>query len=185
MCVHVFQYPCLESVRLHHVGDMEPRESDRIVGEQGRTDICFAIVVADEERSEVVAPSLQIGLYGEGCSLGEVDDAELASLTAYGEFERLMVHILTVQRCELRYTQTCRIDTLRYRIVSFSLDSLSWYRREVALDLLAREECHLSVLHSHEVECGRIEAVDLFLLEILEPRSDRDNMSIDRLSCQP
>jgi hypothetical protein len=184
MCVHVFEYACVESIRLHHVGDMEPRESDRIVGEQGRADICFAIVVADEEGSEVVAPSLQIGLYGEGCSLGEVDDAELASLTAYGEFERLMVHILTVQCCEFRYTQTCRIDTLRYRIVSFSLDSLSWYRREVALDLLAREECHLSVLHTHEVECGRIKTIDLLLLQILEPRAYRDDMSVHRLGRQ-
>ena len=62
--VHVFEYACLESVYLHHVGDMESRETDNIIGEQGRVDICLTIVVTDEEGSEVVATSLQIGLYG-------------------------------------------------------------------------------------------------------------------------
>jgi hypothetical protein len=42
--------------------------------------------VTDEEGSEVVATSLQIGLYRERCGLCEIDDAELASLASYGEF---------------------------------------------------------------------------------------------------
>ena len=75
-------------------------------------DIRFTVVVADEEGSEVVTASLQIGLYGETRLLGEVDDTELASLTSYGELERLEVHILAVQCCQLRYTQTRRIDAL-------------------------------------------------------------------------
>lgn len=75
-------------------------------------DICLTVVVADEEGSEVVTASLQIGLYGETRLFREVDDAELASLASYGELERLEVHILAIQRCELRYTQTRRVDAL-------------------------------------------------------------------------
>ena len=68
--------------------------------------------MTDEEGSEMVATSLQIGLYRERCYLCEIDDTELASLPTDGELERLVVHILAIQCCELRYTQTRRIDTL-------------------------------------------------------------------------
>ena len=75
-------------------------------------DICLTVVVTDEEGGEVITASLQIGLYGDARLFREVDDAELASLTSYGELERLEVHILAVQRCQLRYTQARRVDTL-------------------------------------------------------------------------
>lgn len=137
--------------------------------------------MTDEEGSEVVATGLQICLYSETRYVGEVDDTELASLASDGELERLEVDILTVQSRELRYTQPCRVDTLRYRIVSSSLYRFSRYRREVPLYLLSREECDLSVLYSHEVEGGRIEAGDLLLLQVFEPRPDRDDMCVHRL----
>ena len=140
--------------------------------------------MTDEEGSEVLATSLQIGPYGVSGGRGQVDDAEFASLPTHSEFERLEVHILAVQRCQLRYPQTRRIDALRYGIVSFSLDSFSWYRREVSLDLISREECHLSVLHAHEVECGRIETGDLLFFQVFEPRPDRDDVCIHRLRRQ-
>jgi hypothetical protein len=62
--------------------------------------------VADEEGREVVTTRLQIGLYGETRLLSEIDDPELASLTSYGELERLEVHILSIECGELGYTQT-------------------------------------------------------------------------------
>ena len=184
VCVHIFEYACLESVCFHHVGDMEPRQSDYVIREQGGVDVRFTVVVADEERNKVVTTSLEIGLYGISGGRSEINDPELTSLSSYGEFESLEVHIRAIQCCELRYTQSCGVDTLRYRIVSFSLDGFSRDRHEVPLDLFSREECHLSILYSHEVKCGWIETVYLFLLHIFEPRPDRDDMSVHSFCCQ-
>ena len=132
----------------------------------------------------MVTTSLEIGLYGVSGGRSEIDDPELASLSSYSKLERLEVHILTVQCCELRYTQSCGVNTLRYRVVSFSLDRLSRDRYEVPLNLFSREECHFSILYLHQVKCGRIETGDLFLFQILEPRSDRDDMSVHGFCCQ-
>ena len=129
----------------------------------------------------MVATTLQIGLYGETRLWREIDYSELASLAPYSELQCLVVHILAVQCGELGYTESCRVDTLRYCIVPFSLDRLSGNRCEVSLDLLTSEECHLPILYPHEVEGGRIEAGDLLLLQVFEPRPDRDDMCVHRL----
>jgi hypothetical protein len=68
--------------------------------------------MADEEGSEVVATSLQIGLDGETRVFSEVDDTEFSSLSSHCEFERLEIHILTIQCCELGDTESGRIYTL-------------------------------------------------------------------------
>ena len=106
MCVHVFEYACAEPVTLYHIGDEESSETDHIVREEGRVDISFTVIVSDEEGREVVCTRAEVVLYGIASSLGEIDDAELASLTPYSEFECLEVHILLMECCELRDTQS-------------------------------------------------------------------------------
>lgn len=120
-------------------------------------------------------------MYRDFCLLCQIDHTEFSSLSSDGEFECIEVHILPIQCCELRDTQSCRVDTLRDRIISFSLDSLSRYCLKKSLYLFTCQKSNLSIQYSHEIEGRRIETVNLFFFQIFEPRSDSDDMSIDRL----
>ncbi len=113
--------------------------------------------------------------------LCEIDDTELSSLSSYGEFESFEIHIISIEGGELRDTQSRRVDTFTDRIVTLSLDRLTGNRREESFDLFAREKCHFSISDPHEIERRRIETCDLFLFQVLQPGSDRDDMSIHGL----
>lgn len=137
--------------------------------------------MSDKEGYEFVISSTEILLYRIPSCLSEIDDPKFPSFPTHSEFERFKIHITSIECREFRDTQSRRVDTLSDRIVTLSLDCLSDDSSEKPLDLFTREKCHFSISDLHEVEGCRIETVDLFLLQVFEPRPDRDDMSIHGL----
>jgi len=167
--MQIFEDASLHPVRLDHIGDKKPRQAHRVIVQQGSVDVFWTIVVSDKKGIPMVFACLKIRLDSGFCTLGEIHDAQLASLSSYGKLERVKVDILTVESGELRYAQARRVDALGDSVVALSDDRLSWYSFKKPNNLFMCQKRHLTVGRLHEIECGRIEAGDLLLFEIFEP----------------
>ena len=137
--------------------------------------------MSDKEGREIITASFEIFVYGVFRRLCQIDNTELASLASYCEFERVEIDIISIEGGQLRYSQSRRIDTLRDGIVTLTLDRITHNISEESLYLFMGEKCHFSILCLHQIERRGIETSYLFLLQILEPTPDRDDVSIHRL----
>jgi hypothetical protein len=123
MGMHIFEYSSFESVVFYHTCDEKSGESDSVIIEinlssernppnplyQGGV---FSKVMPDKKWSKLISSRIQIALYSDLRTVCQIDDTEFASLASYSELESIEVDILPTQCCELRDTQSSRVDTL-------------------------------------------------------------------------
>ena len=165
-----------QSIGFDHRRDMDAGESKarRIVGvEISRIDI-----MSDEERWNVVATCLDILGDSVARTVREIDDAHPSTLTTHAKLPTREVDTRTIECTELGDTQTRRVDTLDDGTIAHPLDRPRVDRREYPLDLLGREEGHLTFFLFHEVDHDGVEAGDTFFACVLEKRPKRDHISI-------
>lgn len=177
----ILQDPSLRRIVSYHTSDKKSRESHRVICETLIFYIVDREIVSEKKWGEVVFSDGEIELDFFFCCWGEVDGTEFVSLSSDSELHRIERDRDTIETRELGDTKSCRVDTLHDSEISDTLDRICWYDGEKSLDLFTSEKCHLSITHLQEIESRRIEALDSFFLQVFQPWSDRDDMSIHSL----
>lgn len=111
-----------------------------------------------KKRSKAIFTKSYILGYSISRLLSEIHDADLSSLSAYSKFKSIEIHIAYIEGSQLRYTEPRRVYTLRYRIITDSLDSnLFLYRLEKTIDLIITQKYYFSIRRPHKVKQSRID----------------------------
>lgn len=124
MCWDMFQDSCLQSIVFYHIRDKETREAHMLIIELTRSHIFFSEIVSYKERMECIVSSSKIYFYFFFRLRCEIDDTEFISFSSYGELECLEIHIISIKMCQLRDTESRRVDTLHDRDIPFPLYAL-------------------------------------------------------------
>lgn len=151
VCVEIFKYPCLESVGLYHISDKKTRKSNIIIIQIDTFDIFFRKIVSDKKWREIITSCRYILFYSIFCLRSQIDDTNLSSFSSDSKFHSFKIHIISLKGSELRNTKACRINALRYSIVSNSNLLILWNYFEKSCDLVIWEKCDFSLWDFHEI----------------------------------
>ncbi len=162
MSMKVFEYSRFESVLFNHIRDKKSCESYARISELYQRNIFLIKVVSDKEWTKSIISCLKILLYRIFRFLCEIDDPHFVSFSSDGKFECFEIYIFLIQCCELWYTEASRINTLTYRIVTFSLDGFSLDRLKKSKNFIIGQEGNFTIGRFEEIEYSRIDAGNLF-----------------------
>ena len=129
----------------------------------------------------MIRSHLQIRSNGYFCTLGQVDDTNLRSLPTNDKLHCIELDARPIKACELRYTKTSGIDTLKYGEISLILDAVMSNAFEELHDFFCGKESDLSILFFDEIDGGGIDTGNSFLFEKLEKGPKCDHIGICRL----
>lgn len=116
----------------------------------------------DKEWAKSIISCLKILLYRIFRLLCKIDDSHFVSFSSDSKFERFEIYIFLIQCSELWYTESSRIYTLTYRIVTLSLDGFSLDRLKKSKNFIIGQEGNFTIWRLEEIKYSRIDARNLF-----------------------